>query len=152
MIKLLGAVCVLVTSVSAQFETYGTGCAGTGIAPAIGASGDPKIGQAYAVQVSNLKPYSVGAFILGLSNNLWQGNVLPFDLTDMGMPGCHLQVGWDAEVGFFSKPGGTASWQLVIPNSPLLIGAVYYAQAFVVDPMANARGIALSNAGKFTIQ
>ena len=153
MIKLLAAVCVLVASVSGQgFETYGAGCAGASTPPAIGASGDPKVGQAYAVQVSNLKPYSVGAFIVGLSKDIYDGNILPFDLTGMGMPGCELLVGWDAEIGFFSKPGGVATWHMVIPNDPLLVGAVYYAQAYVVDPVANVRGIATSNAGKFTIQ
>lgn len=71
---------------------------------------------------------SVSVFVLGLSDQTWGGGPLPMPLGPFGLPGCELLVSPDVlqvEVARSNK----ATWQLPIPNSPLLAGIRLYAQA-----------------------
>jgi hypothetical protein len=44
--------------------------------------------------------------------------------------------------------GGTAKWQVSIPDSPILLGQKFYQQGFIPDAGANAYGSTLTNAGE----
>ena len=66
------------------------------------------------------------------------------------MSGCSQLV--DAQViDFFAGAGGAASWTWTLPSQPSLFGAVFYNQAFAIDPAANAFGWTVTNGGVGTV-
>jgi len=67
----------------------------------------------------------------------------------LGMPGCNLLVRPDVTLGLgSSSPAGTKEWITAIPNDTSLIGVVFYQQAAVLAPGANAAGVLGSNGGQ----
>ena len=85
--------------------------------------------------------------VLGLSKTAWGQSNLPLDLTYLGMPGCSLFTSGELVFPVVNS-GGTASLTLAVPNSTQLVGCLFYNQALVLDPPANAFGAILSNAGE----
>ena len=73
------------------------------------------------------------------------GPVLPAIRASISMPGCSLWVSLDLSLGL-QNSGGSAAWALAVPNVASLQGAAVYFQAGVLDPTANALGIAMANA------
>ncbi|MEZ5964820.1 MAG: hypothetical protein R3F56_13325 [Planctomycetota bacterium] len=126
--------------------TFGTACAGHTSPPLVGV--DPlapaRIGHVLGIVGSNLRVGQPAAFLLvGLSNSMWNGVPLPFDLTLIGMSGCPLQVSADL---FLDAPiaGTTARWNIPLPNNPSLLGGHLYTQVLTPDPGVNAAGFAVS--------
>ncbi|MBL8754314.1 MAG: hypothetical protein JNK15_13515 [Planctomycetes bacterium] len=135
-------------SPTATFDAFGVGCTGSSGVPVLAAAtgSRPALGTTFVTEVSNL-PYGIAVLQIGFSNTLTSTNVpLPLDLTILGMPGCNLLV--DPLAAFvLSGPGSTASWSWALPGGQSLFGATFFAQAFSLDPAANAFGFAASNGG-----
>ena len=88
--------------------------------------------------------------LIGLSDSSWESLSLPRDLDIHGMPGCTQY----ASIEFSSaleNAGGTATWEIPVPNNPDLIGLTFYTQAFIFDFGFNSLWATVSNAGEGVI-
>lgn len=131
---------------------FGAGCMGSAGIPRLAARGwdRPWLGDTF-FQVADRVPVTAPmALHVGFSRTTWAGQSLPFALDFMGMTGCSLFASIDA-IGVVHAVAGTGSLPLTVPWSPPLVGASIYAQALVIDPLANLAGVTASNAVEFTI-
>ena len=92
-------------------------------------------------------PLNLPFAILGMSNTGWQGGPLPRLLNFMGLPGCRQYVSADV-AGPLLNLGGTATWDLPVPENPALIGMRFYVQALVLEDGINPAGAIVSNGGE----
>lgn len=134
------------TPAPAAFAPIGHGCAGSSAVPELRPRGYslPWLGDTFAVEVTAAGPQSALALLLtGAEQNP------PIDLQPFGMPGCESRIVMLAlQAGLFA--GGTASWNVPVPNIPALVGAQFAQQALVLDPV-NAAGLVTSNTGVLTL-
>ncbi len=132
---------------AANYQPYGAGCAGSlgvpSLQPVPGAL--PTLGGTLQVQVDHV-PNGFAVMVSGLSNTQSGAVALPFDLSVLGMNGCQLHVE-HLLLEVVPATGTTAMWSVAIPALPTLAGRVFYNQAAVFDPTANAFGLVMSNAG-----
>lgn len=137
--------------VAGTYTTYGNGCAGTLGAPTLAARAGsrPVPGSALVVDLGHL-PNGAGILITGLSNQTNGSAPLPLSLTPFGMIGCQL---WTEAMltNLLVGSGTTATWTLLIPSSPGLLGLQFYNQGAAFDAAANPAGLTLTNAGAATI-
>jgi hypothetical protein len=129
------------TPTPASATAFGAGCPGSIGVPLL-ANDDfrlPWLGDTLAMRVSNLAPTAPAVFFAtGISPST------PLDLGMFGMPGCNgLVLSPTAE--FAPVAGGSAVWQLNVPNSASLVGVHLYQQALVLEPGVNAAGAVISN-------
>jgi len=84
---------------------------------------------------------------MGLSNALLSGlPILPLELSNLGMPGCHLLHSNDAFGQAVTATGtGTLRFDFGIPLQANLLGLHVYIQAYCVAPGANPSQIVTSN-------
>lgn len=130
----------------ANYTTFGTGCSGSLGTPALDAApgSRPALGATFDVDVGNL-PLGAALMATGLSNTATSAGLpLPLDLSFLGMTGCTQYV--DALSFTFLTGSTTATWSWSIPNDANLFGAVFFNQAFSLDPTANSFGFVASNA------
>lgn len=107
----------------------------------------PMIGDQFRIRMSQCTPRALVALAMGLSRTQSGATPLPFSLAGLGAPGCDVLVD-PADVLFLTaSSSGTTNHQYNIPNNIYFLRMHLYSQAFVVDPMANALGLAVSNAG-----
>jgi hypothetical protein len=88
------------------------------------------------------------------STSFAPGIPLPFDLTPLGAPGCHLYSNW---VGMMigvtaNDPNGTyrMKWGNV-PRDPFYAKTVIYSQAFALDKQFNGLGMRISRTRKLVL-
>jgi hypothetical protein len=134
--------------IAGDYTTFGSGCAGSATPPSLQSSSPPRIGTTFTLNVTNLRPPTLGVLVLGVSDKTWNGATLPLDLTFLGMKGCNLLVSWDAESVIALRTGTTWTWKASIPNNALFIGTTFFNQAWTLDSKANSLGISTSNGGK----
>ncbi len=91
---------------------------------------------------------SPAALYFGASNTQAGPLPLPAPLGRIGMPGCALNVSSDLLAPLANQGGYAVLPAVSIPNQPFLIGARFYNQAIVLDPVANARGAVMSDAAE----
>jgi PKD repeat protein len=128
---------------TAGYGFFGQGCPGTlGITNLSGTQ--PQLGSTLAVTMNNL-PFAAALMITGVSNTISSVGPLPVDLTILGMPGCAGRVSLDL-TDFVVGVGTAATWNITFPNNPVFSGLLFYNQAFVLDPAANAFGFVTSDA------
>ena len=129
----------------ANYDTIGTGCAGSsGMPPTLSSSSVPILGQPFAFQLDDGATSSVGAILFGAVETS-----LPLD--PIGALGCVLYSSAEVSLGFATGPMGSWSGSVVIPNTSAFAGGVFVDQALVVDPPANPAGLVASNAGRATL-
>jgi hypothetical protein len=133
----------------ATYTTFGTGCAGTATPPMLVARTMPVPGQAFTLEIQNLRP-GPGFLVLGGSDKSWSGLSLPLDLGPIRMPGCNLLVSWETEFPIFAL-AGTYRFTVTVPEQIPLSGNTFFNQVWVLDANANPLGIATSNAGRGVI-
>ena len=136
-----------------HIQRFGVACATTAGSVRIKSYAPPKLGTAHHMRV--LSP-GVGAstrsfptiVYVGFNDTQWNGTALPSPLAAYGMPGCSLYVSPDvvAYVGSTS-----ALFWITLPTDPVFAGTQALAQAFALDPAANAAGIAASAGYRFTL-
>lgn len=109
----------------------------------------PRLGETFRL---NITCVPVWAFpFIGFSKELWRGNTLPLPLDAIGLLGCTLYTGIEAQLWSLLAVNGTATWNLRIPDNASLIGGQVWLQSLVLDPQANNLGLVLSNAGEVTV-
>ncbi len=130
---------------TAGYGFFGAGCPNSlGFISSLTPSGRPQIGTTLSVTIDNL-PTSGTVMCTGFSNTMSLFGPLPFDATPIGAPGCYLRVSTEA-VLFLQGVNNTAIWNFVIPNDAVFLGQLFYSQALVIDPAANALGSVASDA------
>ncbi|MBK8974736.1 MAG: hypothetical protein IPM29_02310 [Planctomycetes bacterium] len=136
----------------ASYVTFGNGCRGSSGTPALAAVPGrlPWIADNFAIQLTNIPSNAAAFALLGWSRTSWPPVTLPFPLDALGMTGCTLFVSGNMNLRV-PTAGNTGTLTLPIPNNPLLVGAPFYNQAFVLDPVVNPAGITVSNAGEARI-
>jgi leucyl aminopeptidase len=119
-------------------------CVGGGVpsVPEIGHDGVALIGRGFDITIERAAANAVTALVLGLSDQVFAGGSLPLPLP--GAPGCSLLVSTDRFDQVVASPGGSGRIALPIPNDASLIGLDVFHQWIVVDPAANAFGLAVS--------
>lgn len=139
---------------NASYVTFGAGCAGSAGTPTMSTvdSALPWTGETMRVRLTSLPSslLSIPFGILGFSRTTWGTIPLPLDLQVVGMPMCLLQVSMD-NVFPLTNVGGSADWNLRIPDDPALVDQQFFQQGFVLDGGANALGAIVTNAGEATI-
>lgn len=111
------------------------------------ATGEPNLGATW-VQIAGLPAgaTNVPFGILGASRSTWACFALPLSLASIGAPGCDVLVRVDVAVPL-TNLGGSATWDVPIPGDVALAGAEVFVQAAVLDRLANALGLTVSNGG-----
>lgn len=114
------------------FTLYGQGCDIVSGTPGLSGS-TPTIGQTLTLTFDNLDNYFGVVVVLGLSNQVWNGIPLPFDLSSVGLPGCNLLASADL-LEIAAASNSTATYGLPIPNQTSLLALSIYTQGIVLDP------------------
>lgn len=122
---------------------FATGCAGSAGVTTQRVTAMPWIGQTASVTLDHL-PSSVAILMFGLSRTNSPFGPLPVAAAPYGAPGCNGLVSPDAN-SLLLGGGGTATWNLAIPNAPGMSGLAFYTQALVLDPGFNALGAVFSD-------
>lgn len=139
-----------------SYSTYRPSCAGSAGVPSLTASGPPRVGQMFRLQVSGIPVFSPGGLYFALDDRWVGGNPnlpLPVDLGFLGAAGCYANVD-------VAGPGtvtplliasalGVAALQFVIPLEARILGFEFFNQFVSIDPLApRGLGIATTNAGR----
>jgi hypothetical protein len=107
----------------------------------IASTGRPRIGTTMPVTTSNVPANSPFVLVaLGL-----QGYPQGLSLDALGMFGCLQYASFETSFGLVPS-GGTATWQLAVPNNPEIVGRRGYLQSLAFAPDANGPGLITSNA------
>ncbi len=122
---------------AATARSYGAACASGG--PTVGAVGAPFPGNsAFALTGIPTPPGAPAVLFVGAQPTA-------IDLTGIGMPGCRLLTTPIATLSTVAGPTGRLLLPFPVPPLPPLVGQVVHVQWAVVDPTANALGIATSD-------
>ena len=130
------------TRAFASIRPRGEGCTGT-TSPQISAIGLPAMGKTLQIRLTDARPYTGCALMLGFSDNFF-GLPLPFDLTSTGMPGCDLWTSIDTSIPLVSNPFGVGDVIIPIPETTGLQGVYINCQFLAGDPFGNQRGIVVT--------
>lgn len=107
----------------------------------IATTGRPRIGTTIPVTTSNVPLNSPLVLVATGLTGYPQG----LSLDALGMFGCLQYASIEASYGIVPS-GGTAVWQLAVPNNPDLVGRRGYLQSLAFSPEANGPGLITSNA------
>ena len=118
----------------------------TKTAPVLSATGVPAIAKTFSVDLSGANGNTAAGLILGASKTSWGAIKLPLSLSGAGAPGCSLLVSFDT-LGTLPVLSGSGSVKFSLPNDPLLVGAQFHNQFFVLDKSANTLGLSWTNGG-----
>jgi hypothetical protein len=131
----------------AAHYNIGDGCPGSAGTPSITspAGGLPWIGEDFELELRDIPRGNTCVMWLGTSATYWQGHPLPLDLAVIGMPGCFLHASADIIVPLFNWTG-TVRVRFRLPYDISMSGVIFYDQALVLDPGANAFGATVSSA------
>ncbi|MEZ5989012.1 MAG: S8 family serine peptidase [Planctomycetota bacterium] len=105
----------------------------------------PYAGGLLQLELSNGLPKGAALLWLGGDSDTWGTLPLPLDLGPFGARGCALLLPPVLVHGLGLDQDGDASPSLLLPNSDDLRGLGVRFQGLVLDPAANALGIAVSN-------
>jgi glucose/arabinose dehydrogenase len=140
---------------TATWSTFGSGCGGSFGTPVLAAAPGslPSLGTTFQMRVNGLPqpPAGLTLGMLGTSKTSWNTLPLPFDLAVIGMPGCQALIA-PLDSAVLAHTGTVATWPLVIPLAPNLIGVDFYAQALVLDAGWNPLGAVVTNGGEGVIR
>lgn len=126
---------------------FGNACAGQAGLPLFVIGGVPGLGRTITFSVVNTTA-PLAALYLGVSNSLWQGLPLPFDMGLVGSPGCFLNVSLDAQI----HSGPPAPLNVPLGNDTAIVGATVYSQYLLFGdpsgkPIVSTRGAATTISG-----
>jgi hypothetical protein len=126
---------------------YQVNCCGGGAIPQLTNTGRPAFNTSFTVNVVKAAPTTVAVLFTGFSNSTWNGIPLPFDLGQLGAPGCSLLAPGAVLQVANTDANGAGSTQVPVPNDASLCGAHAYQQWVILDPTANGLGFVTSNGG-----
>jgi hypothetical protein len=132
-----------VTGHVANSAAHGAGCLGPVGVPQLGAlaGSRPVLGSTFALRFTSLPstPLALVFATLGFSDQTWNGVPLPLDLTPLGFSACQLHVA-PGVLEPLANLGGFANWNIAVPSTPALDGAVFFLQGLVLTPGFNPGG------------
>jgi hypothetical protein len=132
--------------------TFGAGCQGSNAqVPALSHTGSSRLGNIFSADLANARP---GAALLfgGFRNDSFRNTVsLPWEMSAVGAPGCHLYVDAPLILGAGVNGSGNASLSFAVPRDSALLCGKFYSQYVPLDPQANALGFVTSNYGRALI-
>ena len=111
----------------ASFTRFGSGCMGANAVPQLTVQGLPWLGESFTFAATPSAPTAASLVAFGISNTLFNGLPLPFDLGFFGSPGCSLLIG---PLTLLPSAGPIA---LPLPTDPALAGLSVYLQALSVE-------------------
>ena len=111
----------------------------------------PVAGGTLVMQMHSLPALVPGVFWVGLSDVVWAGRPLPFDLGPFGAAGCAVLASWDLPLVMLSSSVGSMQATLGVPSDPGIIGLVLYLQGAIIDVPANAFGVTVTNAVRIRV-
>lgn len=120
------------------FTPYGTAtCAGSNGVPTISATGTPRIGGNWSVDLASAAPSAAATLLTGLSAADWHGVPLPISLQTIGAgPGCALWTSSVATALVSTSAAGTGSVPFSLPAQIEFATERIYHQWVVLDPSA----------------
>lgn len=124
-------------------------CTGSGgnATPVLSTRGVPTTGQSFDLLLDQALPNASAFLLLGTSRTTFQQFTLPLDLGFLGAPGCEILASWDVMLApFTTDAAGQATIPMPVPNLPGLVDAHVYTQMLIIDPQANALGVATTRA------
>ncbi len=116
---------------TSTYTGFAQGCAGSRPATRLVPKDTPRIGATLEVTLFDL-PMDTARMIFG-----WE-RIGPIGLAPLGAPGCQAHVRLDA-VFFLAGQNNQAKFELPIPRDPTCVGARFFNQAVVFDPMVGNR-------------
>lgn len=131
----------------AGFAVYGSGCAGPNDVE-IDVAAQPRIGRQLVLIGRNAPPFAPASVLFGSSNGNFGGVPLPIDLGQFGAPGCRLLCSVDVILPGQTDQGGMSLAGAWIPFDPALVGAAFFCQWLVADPVANQAGLVVGQAAR----
>lgn len=147
----LGLSAMLEAQTTATFVTLGTGCRGPAGTPKMAAvqNSRPLVGKRFQVSLTSLPSavYNSAFGVVGMSKTRWKAISLPMDMTSMGITGCSMYVSPD-HMEPVANAGGSATWNMDIPNIAGIVGSTVYIQAWVIDGHANPGAVLVTNGGE----
>ncbi len=111
----------------------------------------PTIGQVLDLRMSQVPANASVTVCTGMSASRFGSFALPFDLAQLGAPGCLLRTSIDLTDAFTADAQGRLRAPLRLPNDADLVGRTFYQQAAVLDPAANALSLTLSDAAEVLV-
>ncbi|MBL8755338.1 MAG: hypothetical protein JNK15_18710 [Planctomycetes bacterium] len=132
--------------VVATATAYGNRCGSPPLGFVPDPSARPVLGQTASATVVNA-PTALAGVALGFSNSFAFPISLQFELSGIGMPGCHLLQSNDVfGLGAYATGPGTLRFDYVIPNFTPLLGSHGYIQSYALAPGVNPLQVVVSNA------
>ncbi len=127
---------------------FGSGCAGSAGVPVLSApGGGPRIGASFTLRVASLSATASGALLLlGASRTLIGTVPLPIELSAFGMPTCQLHTSSEVVLPMPAPVQRATQTALAVPNDTALISVTFFAQAFVVELLANPASLIVAPA------
>lgn len=129
-----------------SFTSFGSGCAGSNGVPSHTMTGIPEVGNQINFMIDNAPSNAMVVLHLGLDKSEFQGVPLPYDMGQIGAPGCEVLVGPEATEVLVVPEDGSWGTAMFLPNNPNFIGLNLHSQYFCVDVGTNALGVIGSNA------
>ena len=130
------------------------GLTGDGCPTAVGVPGltatTPRIGTTMTLTIDNLGAAPGALVVLGLSNQDYLGNPIPFDLGLIGLPGCNLYQSADS-INLTIATAGEATFDLLIPVQPALLNNSVYCQGVAIDVVPFLQFLGTTRGGRALI-
>ena len=143
-----GALKVEVSMLGARISKHGRGCVGTNGQPLrLVMGGLPQLGATISFGVASGPPSSLAFLTAGWDN----GPPFPIELVALGMPTCYQYFAQWLSVGMLTDASGAATLNVLVPNSPGMLGALVYSQLACLDPGANPAGVTTSDYARILV-
>ena len=105
----------------------------------------PIASRLLTVEATNLADAALPVLLLGISDEVWNGMLLPLDLGAIGFAGCPLLCSGEVVLPVINLQG-RAIWSVGIPNLP---GGSFFNQFVVLE--TDSATLCVSNAARATI-
>ena len=132
----------------AEVLLHGRTCTGSGSStPLLGVTGRPTPGSTPTIWLSDAPANAIAVCAFGFDTR----PPFPADLAPLGAPGCRQYFAPTFADVVLANGLGIGQRTIGIPGAPATIGAIVYAQYFVLDPAANALGLTSSNYARLLV-
>ena len=132
----------------AEVSLLGQTCNGSANStPLLGVTGRPTLGAQPTLWLSDAPPNAIAACAFGFDTTA----PYPIDLTALGAPGCRQYFPIAVASVVIASNLGIGQQTLPVPSAAATIGAVVYAQWWVLDPPANALDLTSSNYARLLV-
>jgi hypothetical protein len=129
-----------------SYRPLGAACPGSGGTPSLHATGLPRVGASFGLELDRARANAAAPLAVGVSDKVWLGGPLPFGFGALGAPLCALFVSTEILVPFTTDAAGQVRVGIAVPATPALVGAGAFPQFLVLDPGANLAGLVSTNA------